>query len=393
MPLKRERIPSIDILRGLVMLLMALDHTRMYFGYGTWYSEPTNLTATTPLLFLTRWITHFCAPVFVLLAGTSAYIWGTRKTKNELALYLFTRGLWLIFTEVVIVNFAWTFDITYSFIILQVLWAIGLSMIFLSALVYLPVAAILLVGLTIIFGHNLLDPITVNGNGFGSLLWYTFHQQQFLILDTGKILNFVYPVLPWVGLMAIGYALGVLYQTDTDASARKKRLIQIGVGSVFLFLILRGFNLYGEPIPWSEQSTSFFTLISFLNTSKYPPSLQFLLMTVGPSLIFLSISERTKTRSTNLFSVFGKVPFFFYIVHLYLIHILAIYLLVLKGRDWHEYILSAEGIRSGSLSNFGLGLEAVYGIWILVIAILYPICIKYLGIKTTKQYRWWPGYL
>jgi len=390
----KQRILSIDLLRGLVMLLMALDHVRMYFGYATWYSDPTNLATTTPLLFFTRWITHFCAPVFVFLAGTSAYLYGSKKErKSSVSTFLFTRGLWLVFVELVIVNFAWTFDITYSFRLLQVIWAIGLSMIVLSALVFLPEKVILTVGLLLVVGHNLLDNVTVNGTSFGDLVWYALHQPKFIVFPSKNIVDFVYPVLPWIGLMALGYVFGTLYKDGFDADKRRKLLLQIGIGLMVLFFLLRGFNLYGEPNVWSEQSTFIYSVMSFFNTTKYPPSLHFLLTTIGPALIFLSISEKANNRFSAPIIVIGKVPFFFYVVHLYFIHALAMIYLALTGGSVGEYVLSAENLLSGRLSSFGLRTEAVYVVWIFVVVLLYPVCRWYQNVKRNNPSRWWLSYL
>jgi uncharacterized membrane protein len=354
----------------------------MYFGQGTWYSDPTNLATTTPLLFFTRWITHFCAPVFVFLSGTSAHLSGMKRpTTSALSLFLFTRGLWLVFVELVIVNFAWTFDMTYSFRLLQVIWAIGLGMIALAALVFLPQKMILGFGILLVFGHNLLDGISVNGDSFNDLIWYTLHQPKFLVLDSGNAVNFVYPALPWIGLMALGYAAGSLYRPDHDPAERRKLLLWAGFFATGLFLFLRGFNLYGEPTTWSSQSAGILSLLSFLNTSKYPPSLHFLLMTMGPALIFLSLSESIQTRVSNWISTFGKVPFFFYVVHLYLIHALAALYLVYQGQGWGAYVVSAREIMSGRLGSFGVRLEAVYVIWMMVIVLLYPLCRRYQAYK------------
>ena len=392
--MKQQRITSIDLLRGLVIILMALDHVRMYFAEGTWYADPTSLATTTPLLFFTRWITHFCAPVFVFLAGTSAYLSGTKKSSSaKVSGFLFTRGLWLIFTELVIVNFAWTFDMTYSFRLLQVIWAIGLSMIILSVLVFLPQKLILAIGVILVFGHNLLDSINVNGNTFNDLLWYTLHQEKFLILESGNVVNFVYPVLPWIGLMALGYVFGTLYKSDFDPARRKQLLLWTGLSATILFFILRSFNLYGEPTMWNEQSPAIFSTLSFLNTTKYPPSLHFLLMTMGPALIFLASSETIRSKVGNFISTFGKVPFFFYIVHLYFIHFLASAWLVYQGQDWGAYVISAEEIMSGRLGSFGVSLDAVYVIWILVIVMLYPLCRWYQAYKETHLEKRWLSYL
>lgn len=388
-----QRITSIDFLRGVVMIIMALDHVRMYFASGTWYSEPTNLATTTPLLFFTRWITHFCAPVFVFLTGTSAFLYRLNKTKiSQLSWYLFTRGIWLILVELTIINFAWTFDATFSFRILQVIWAIGASLILSSVLVFLPVKMIFAVGIILVFGHNLLDPITVDGTSFRDIVWYALYQPNaFRLGDT--TISLFYPILPWLGLMSLGYVFGIFYKKDFDEVKRRRWLVLIGLGAVLLFLALRGFNLYGEPGSWSTQRSSLFTVMSFLNTTKYPPSLHFLLMTIGPALIFLALSERIQSRATNPIVVFGRVPFFFYILHLYFIHAFAMLALVFVGRDWREYILTAQAISSGTLNSFGLRIEAVYLVWILLVVLLYPLCRWYQRYKENNPTKWWLSYL
>ena len=391
--LEPARIESIDFLRGSVMIVMALDHVRMYFALGTWYAEPTDLATTTPLLFFTRWIAHFCAPVFVFLAGTSAFLYGMKKKhKEETAQFLFTRGLWLVFVELVIVNFAWTFDITYSFRILQVIWAIGMSMVALSALVFLPQRLILLLGMILVFGHNLLDPVTVRGASLRDLIWYTLHQPNAVSLG-GTLINFVYPVLPWIGLMALGYVCGILYRKDFPVEQRRRWLLIIGAAATLLFLFLRGLNTYGETREWTVQISPVFTLLSFLNTTKYPPSLHFLLMTMGPALIFLSLIERPGNRLPKPVIVFGRVPFFFYILHLYVVHASAMLLLVYKGREATEYIFSAENLMSGRLSDFGLSLGAVYVIWLGMVVMLYPVCRWYQSYREKNPSKWWLSYL
>lgn len=387
-----QRITSIDLLRGVVMIIMALDHVRMYFALGTWYAEPTNLGTTTPLLFFTRWITHFCAPVFVFLTGTSAFLYGLNKPGTKLSWYLFTRGLWLIIAELTIINFAWTFDATFSFRILQVIWAIGASLVILSVLVFLPMKVIFAIGMILVFGHNLLDPITVNGTSLGDLLWYALHQPNAFRLSDNTISLF-YPILPWLGVMALGYVFGIFYAKDFDEVRRRRLLLLIGLGAVALFLALRGLNLYGEPDSWSTQGTSLFTVLAFLNTSKYPPSLHFLLMTIGPALIFLALSKRMRPRTTNPIVVFGRVPFFFYILHLYLIHAFAMLALVFVGRDWSEYILTAGAISSGTLNSFGVRIEAVYIIWIMLIVLLYPLCKWFQKYRENHPTKWWLSYL
>lgn len=387
------RIETIDFLRGLVMILMALDHVRMYFALGTWYAEPTNLATTTPLLFFTRWITHFCAPVFVFLAGTSAFLYGTKRGDiQETARFLFTRGLWLVFVELVIVNFAWTFDITYSFVLLQVIWAIGISLVALSALVFLPHGLILAIGLILVCGHNLLDSIRVQGSSVLDMLWYTLHQPHAALIDS-TLISFVYPVLPWIGLMALGYVFGTLYKKDFPAEQRKRWLLGIGVTATLLFILLRAFNLYGEPREWQAHGSSIFTLLSFLNTTKYPPSLHFLLMTMGPALVLLALIEPLGRRLAKPVIVFGRVPFFFYVLHLYIIHALAMLLLVYRGGEASDYIFSAGNLVSGRLSDFGLSLEAVYVIWVIVVALLYPLCRWYQRYRESNLSKGWLSYL
>lgn len=388
-----SRIPSIDFLRGVVIVIMALDHVRMYFGYGTWYSSPTDLATTTPLLFFTRWITHFCAPVFIFLAGMSAFLYGERKSSvPQTARFLFTRGLWLVFVELVIVNFGWTFDPTYSFLILQVIWAIGVSMMVLAALVFLPPQFILVVGVLLVFGHNLLDSITVQGDSISDITWYILHQPRLVILNE-RVISIFYPVLPWMGVMALGYVAGNLYKKEVPPAQRRSWLFGLGAMATLLFILLRQSNSYGEPTTWQTQDTSIFTLISFLNTTKYPPSLQFLLMTLGPALILLALLEYVPFRKTNPIVVFGRVPLFFYVLHIYLIHALALLALAFSGWDWREYILSAQAFLAGRLTGFGFGLGAVYAIWVVVLVVLYPLCRWYQKVRENHPTWWWLGYL
>jgi len=387
------RILSIDLLRGVVIVIMALDHVRMYLGHGTWYSSPTDLATTTPLLFFTRWITHFCAPVFIFLAGISAFLYGTKKSDTkQTAWFLFSRGLWLVIMEVAIVNFGWIFDATYSFLILQVIWAIGISMMILAGLVVLPGPFLFAIGLMLVFGHNLLDPISFQGESVLNVLWYILHQPKLLLLH-GRAISIFYPILPWTGLMTLGYVAGNLYKRDVSPHRRSAWLLATGIGFTILFILLRWFNLYGEPTSWQIQDSTIFTWISFLNTTKYPPSLQFLLMTIGPALIFLSAGEYFNLKSTNVFVTFGRVPFFFYITHIYLIHAIAMLALIFAGRDWREYILTANAFLSGDLVSFGYGLGIVYLIWTVVLIVLYPLCRWYQRVKENHPSWWWLGYL
>ena len=378
----RARIDSIDLLRGVVVILMALDHVRMYFAQGSWYANPTDLRTTTTLLFLTRWVTHSCAPVFIFLAGTSAFLYGARQQNTrQLSRYLLTRGLWLIFLELAVVGFGWTFDITFSLQIFQVIWAIGVSMVVLAALVYLPKWAILAFGIVLVSGHNLLDSIQMDGTSTPALIWYLLHQVKFVAFGPDRAVYFHYPLIPLVGLMALGYVSGTLYKPEYDASARRKWLVWTGTAAILLFLLLRGFNLYGDPNPWSLQPTLVNSILSFLNTTKYPASLHFVLMTIGPALVFLALTEGTRNRITDLVLTYGRVPQFFYIVHIYVIHILALVALVISGHRWSEYVYSARAFMSETLADFGFALPVVYLVWVLVMVGMYPLCKWYRAYK------------
>ena len=378
----KARIESIDLLRGVVIILMALDHVRMYFGQGGWYAEPTNLATTTPLLFLTRWITHFCAPVFIFLGGTSASLYGAHgHSTREVSRYVLTRGLFLVFLELVIVNFGWTFDITFSYRLLQVIWAIGVSMVVLAALVYLPKWAIFAFGIVLVLGHNLLDPIQMVGAGPLALIWTILHQIQLVVFGPNFIVYFHYPLIPLVGLMALGYVFGTLYKGGFDAGRRKKWLLGMGAGAILLFLILRGFNLYGEPNPWRPQPILVYSVMSFLNTTKYPASLHFLLMTLGPALVFLALTEGVRNRVSETVLTYGRVSLFFYLVHIYVIHVLALVALAISGRSWTETIMTAQAFLGEGLADFGFPLYVVYLVWILVMVIMVPLSKWYRAYK------------
>lgn len=375
------------------MVIMALDHTRDYFHLGSFFVDPTDIATTTPIFFFTRFITHICAPVFVFLAGTSAFLYGSKKTKPELFKFLFTRGIWLIVLELVVNNFIWTFDLTYSFPILQVIWAIGVSMIFLSILIYLPKKWILIIGLLLVAGHNSLDGIIVQGSSLKSIIWYILHQDQFLVLGPNKMIAFHYPVIPWIGLMALGYCFGTLYNKGYDATKRKKWLLYLGLGSTALFFILRGINVYGDLVPWSNYDSSTKTVLSFFNTTKYPPSLIYLLMTLTPAFLFLYLTENIKNRVSDFFVVFGRVPLFYYFLHVLVIHIAAIIGILIFGGDWQNMILTADVFMNSKLITYGYPLYVVYFIWIALIILLYPFCNKYMIYKVNHKEKWWLSYL
>lgn len=375
------------------MVLMALDHVRDYFHQGAFVYDPTDLETTTPILFFTRFVTHFCAPVFIFLTGTSASLFGQSRSKGELSRFLWTRGLWLIFVEIVIMNFLWWFDPGYGFINLQVIWAIGLCMIFLSGLIHLPRNVLIALSLLIIFGHNSLDGITTEGNSFSSILWYLFHQPNFMQVSETRMIAFYYPVLPWIATMALGYCFGFMFHKGFDPVLRKRNLLILGFSSISAFLIIRAINAYGDPAPWSEQKNLLFTLMSFINVSKYPPSLLYLLITIGPTFIVLYLLENFKSQATDFLLVFGRVPFFYYVLHVLVIHSAALLTLAALGKDLEMMIITPEALTTDKMADYGYSMWVVYIVWILVVLFLYPLSKKYMTYKLIHKEKWWLSYL
>ena len=386
---KSKRIQSIDILKGLVMVIMALDHTRDYFHYDSFLFSPGDPTQSNLPIFFTRWITHFCAPAFSFLAGLSAFMISKRKTKKELSSFLIKRGLWLVFIELTIVNFAWYFDVTFSSPGLFVIWVLGISMIALADIIYLPRNYILIFSCIIIFGHNLLDTVHYEGNIFWSIL----HEYNFFDLGNGYDFETAYPLIPWVAVMSLGYYFGAFYNTSFNASKRKKTFNIIGISSVILFIILRFINVYGDLKSWENYDRISKDLISFFNPSKYPPSLMYLLMTLGVTFIFLANTEKLKGKLVDFFKIFGRVPFFYYILHIYLIHILALVLAELSGFGWEIMILKDWVTEVPALKGYGVKLEFVYIIWIVIILLLFPLCKKFDLYKQNNKNKWWLSYL
>lgn len=385
------RVQSIDLLRGLIMIIMALDHVRDYFHADALVYGPTDLSQTTPLLFFTRWITHFCAPIFMFLSGTSAYLVGVRKGKNSLAKFLFTRGLWLIFLEMTVINFAWYFNVTFPVVDFIVIWALGISMVFLAALIYLPIPVILVISLVMIFGHNLLDPIRVPGEGVDAIGWSLLHQQN--IYFKGHFTLFVgYPMIPWIGVMSLGYCVGTLYNKAFPAAKRKKWLMIYGLSAIALFIIIRYINQYGDSFHWSTQKSAVFTFLSFLNVSKYPPSLLYLLMTLGPALVFLSLTENSRSWLSERIKVIGRVPMFYYLIHLYIIHIIALFATYFCGHTPGDMVLTAWIEFEPKLKGYGFSLGVVYLVWASIVMMLYFFCKWYDRYKRTHQ-QWWLSYL
>lgn len=380
----RPRLNSIDLLRGLVLMVMALDHTRDFFGTSA--MNPRDVAE--PALFLTRWITHFCAPVFVLLAGMSAYLYGARgRTTGELSRFLFTRGFWLIAIEFTVVRLGWMFAFNLDYFIMQVIFAIGASMVVLAALVHLPRSVIATIGIVMIAGHNALDGIKAEDFGALGWVWNVLHVPAMLSVGEGVRVFALYPLIPWVGVMAAGYALGPLFKAER--AVRVQWLVLLGVAVTLGFVLLRLTNLYGDPQPWVAHESALATLLSFINAEKYPPSLIYLMMTLGPGLLLLAAFESARGRIVDTVVTFGRVPFAYYIAHIYLIHALAVLYVWSSGGDtsWLFGVFPPE-----KPAGYGLGLAGVYAVWLAVLVMLYPLCRWFAALKQRRN-DWWLSYL
>lgn len=393
-----KRIESIDILRGIAMVIMALDHARDYFHIHANTDDPLNLASTSPALYATRWITHFCAPVFVFLSGTSVYLQSLRKTQKELGIFLIKRGVWLIIAEWTIIALAWTFNPFFNIIPFQVIWAIGISMVILGLIILLrvPYTVILLLGVAIVAGHNLLDIPESAPDFKAGFLWDLFHHGFFTPYEiySNHYAVLVYPFVAWTGLMMLGYCAGKIFTRDFSSVKRQKILLVSGIALIVFFLFLRYSNIYGDPSKWSSQKNELFTFFSFMKVNKYPPSLLYLCATIGPALILLALLENIKNRFTNIMIVYGRTAFFYYILHIYLLHIIATIVFFLRGHG------IAEAAEIGKQFPFlfvkpgeGFGLAIVYLIWLTVIIALYPLCKWYDKYKTTHKEKWWLSYI
>ena len=386
-----SRVESVDLLRGVVMILMALDHVRDYFGAAG--INPTDPATTTVPLFFTRWVTHFCAPVFFLLTGTGARLALRHRTREGLSRFLLTRGLWLIFLEVVLVRcLGWQFNFDYRVTMLTVLWALGWSMIALAALVRLPAWGVAAFGAAMIAGHNLLDGVPATAFGALAPLWSVLHAPGFLLNEPGRVVFVAYPLVPWVGVTAAGYGLGQLY--GWDAGRRRALGLGLGVALVVALVALRDLDEYGDPAPWAAQRSSLFTALSFLNATKYPQSLLFLLMTLGPALLFLRAADGGHPGWLRPALVFGKVPLFYYVLHVVLIHLLAVAVCWARYGEVHWMFESPTLDRFPVTQPPGwpMSLPVVYLVWAVVVAALYLPCRWFAAVKARRRDAWL-GYL
>jgi uncharacterized membrane protein len=413
---KRTRIESIDLLRGIVMVIMMLDHTRDFVHRDVLQGfDPTDLSRTNVALFFTRWITHFCAPVFVFLAGTGIYLqWSRGKSKSALSRFLITRGFWLILLEFTVIRISVFLNFDYRFLgVMQVIWVIGVSMIVLAALIHLPLRVIGGFGVAMIALHNLLDRYKAAGGWQGpdspvpsywSKLYFILHQpfEAFPILGfPSPVLFVIYPLIPWLGVMAAGYAFGALYKLE--ALRRRRLLLILGGSATLLFIILRFINRYGDPSHWSLQNSAVFTVLSFLNTTKYPPSLLFLLMTLGPALLALAWFESFEGVASDssqpsifgkirkAFITFGRVPLFFYLLQWPTARLISLLAHLIAGKPVRWMFGSQIGA-SGLPPGIGFNLAVVYACWILGIILLYPLCKWFAEVKQRRK-DWWLSYL
>jgi uncharacterized membrane protein len=391
-----RRIDSVDLLRGLVMVIMLLDHTREYVHADAFRFSPTDLSKTNVALFFTRWITYLCAPTFVLLAGTSVYLQLMRgKSRADLSKFLLTRGLWLIVLEFTVVRFAILSNVDYAFLgLAEVIWVFGVSMIVLAALIFLPVGVVAALGIATIAFHNLLDAVTVPpATAFGGTpapgalqkLWLFLHQPGFVPVSQGVKLFVAYPLLPWVGVMAAGYALGAVY--GWEAVRRRRFLFGSGLVLLGLFILIRAINIYGDPQPWAAQQSAIFTVLSFLNATKYPASLLFLLMTLGPALLILAWADGAtgSGRLSRVLITFGRVPLFYFVLQMFVAHGFGVLLNYLAGKGVGYFFLNFPASATEAPPGAGFALWVVYAAWLAGVVLLYPLCLWYGKVKQHRR--------
>jgi uncharacterized membrane protein len=379
---QRTRLESIDVVRGVIMIVMALDHTRDFFGITG--QSPTNLATASTALFLTRWITHFCAPVFCLLTGTAAFLTGRKRSRAQLSRFLLTRGIWLILLELVVVRcLAYQFNVDYRVTMLLVLWSLGWSMIVLAALVWLPVPVTAGLGVLMITSHNLLDEVRL-----ANPLWVVLHGPGFALRTPEHAVFAAYPLIPWIGVAAAGYGLGQLY--NWESGRRRRFLLRTGLLVTAVFLVLRAVDLYGDPSHWRPQENLVRTILAFLNTTKQPPSLLYLSMTLGPALVLLSAVDSWTPRLLRPALTIGKVPLFYYVLHFALLHLLAVIVCYARYGSAHWMFESPDVGRYPFTPppGWGSSLPVVYLLWAIVVMVMYPPCRWLAAIKQRRRDTW-----
>ncbi|MGA8274293.1 MAG: heparan-alpha-glucosaminide N-acetyltransferase domain-containing protein [Candidatus Sulfotelmatobacter sp.] len=395
LPKSGSRLSSIDALRGAVMIIMALDHVRDFFHIGAMSFSPTDLSRTTPLLFFTRWITHFCLPVFMFTAGMGAFLFERNHTKARLSRFLWTRGLWFILLELTVMQFAYDFNFSHHNVIyLLILWIFGICMVAMAVLIYVPVRWLAALSMAVILFHSCLDGIDASQFGSGAMVWNLLHEPGIIPFAGARVLV-SYTFLPWIAVIAVGYCFARIFLLDP--AHRRRIMLRTGLALTAAFVVIRAINRYGDPVPWSQQKSAVFTLLSFLNCTKYPGSLDFLLMTIGPSLLVLGYLDPRSFKISNPLIVFGRAPMFYFVLHFYLIHALAVLAAWLRyGASAAKFIFhplpSMGGPQQLFPARFGYGLWVVYGVWMLTVLLLYPVCRWFTKVKATRR-DWWLSYL
>lgn len=389
-----SRLFSIDALRGTVMVIMALDHVRDFFHAEAASFSPTDLSRTTAFLFATRWVTHFCLPVFMFAAGMGIFLFGERHP-GRLSRFLWTRGLWFIVLELTVMRLAYNFSFSSRFIfLLLILWIFGICMIAMAALAHVPVRLLAVISVAAIVLHNCLDGISAKQFGAGAWAWNLLHQPG-IVPVAGRLVLVTYTFIPWIAVMAAGFCFGRVFLLEPEA--RRPILLRTGMAMTIAFVIIRAVNIYGDPVRWTHQKSALFTVLSFLNCTKYPGSLDFLLMTLGPALLMLAWLDGRTLTAANPLVVFGRVPMFYFILHFYLIHVLAALAALLRyGSSAWRFIFNPLPSMGGPPELFppdlGYGLWVVYGVWVLVVVLLYPVCRWFADFKAGRR-DWWLSYL
>lgn len=380
-----QRLDSIDLWRGLIICLMVLDHSRDFISREAYIFLPLDLTHTTPFLFMTRWITHLCAPTFVFLSGVSIFLQEQKgKTGADLSRFLLVRGLWLIVLELTVVNFGFDF---WPGIFLQVIWAIGVGMVIMAALVHLPRLWVLAIGAFIVAGHNVLDPIQTGQLSTPMKVVWNLFMQPGPVPFGGFDL---YPAVPWFGIMCLGYGLGNLF-TDTGAD-RTRNLGVLAGASLAVFIVLRLVNHYGDPDPWSAPANPAFTPLAFIDVEKYPPSLDYVLLTLGVSILLFMALPRLPTIAKTPLLAFGRTSLFTYIVHIYVVHVAAILIGLTQGVPPQAFLRVLPDPSRVAEHHFGLPLWGVYLVWLAILALLYPLSRWYANYRSTHR-TWWTSYI
>ncbi len=387
----QKRISSIDIARGLVMIIMALDHVRDLLHDASLTQSPTNLATTTPILFFTRWITHLCAPTFVFLAGVSAYISYTRsQNKKENRNFLWKRGIWLIVAELILINFALWFDFQFRIVMFLVIAAIGVGLILVAAVIKVNPNKIGIIALIILLAHNLLQYLPKINNEFGNTLMSIFFRPGMHKISPDTLFFVAYPIIPWVAILLLGFACGRIFEQHEHK--QKSILLKAAIASLLLFFVLRFVNIYGDPQQWKTEKDGVFTMLSFFNVTKQPPSLLFISLFLGIMFLLLRFAEKLPDKIQSVISVYGKVPLFYYLVHFYLIRTAVFIMVFSQGFQWKDLLFGPFQF-GRPVSGSGISLWAVYIAWILLVILLYPLCKWYGDYKSKNKHKRWLRYL